>query len=391
MKKWTALCLAAVLTCMLAGQIAVAAAEGEGAAGFWKLKELEAGEGSMGEDEVASMESFGQVVYLELADDGSATMNSFGQEMNGFWDDGTVTLNDIPIPYSIDQGVMSLDNAGQTMRMSRTSREELDAILGYQEGVLDETVVYSSDEQSILETEAGTMTITGYQVDPAGLHVNIRCTNTSENQLLFGVNYGVINRYEIDPKWAQTLDPGTTKESSIIFPVKELERCGISVADEIMLNVSLTNFSTWEVLAEKVLATAYPTGKTAADITAAGREPAETDAVAVDTADCSFVVLGAGSDPVLGYVVNYYFENRTDRMQSFVCDNSLVNGTEVLLYGAAEAPAGVRGYGQAVISSSELEKKGITEVNEIQFGVKVYDMTEEVPGVMAEGSVVFTP
>ena len=389
MKKGKLLCAALIAVCLLAGQAAVAAGEfgGNGPAGLWKLIGVEAADGTYSEEEVQEMESLGSTMYLDLYDDYTAKVNYFGQEMDGSWDDNYLYFNEMGVPYILEGDLLSLQNGDEILRMSRTNKEEIDRILGYETGVLDENVEYTWEEQPILECEAGSVTITGYEVDPQGLHVKVRCTNTWDHQIVFSTKYGVVNRYEIDPGWAQAADPGVSVESEILFPVKELKRGGITAADELILNLQASDFTTWEMLADNVVATVYPTGKTAADIVPAPRETADTDVTAVENEACSFVVLGYELDAAMGCLIHYYYENRTDRTVSFNCDHCKVNGREVPIYGVSEVPAGCRGFGTASVPKSDLEENRINGIDAIQFTVTVYDAEGEAAQMLANGTV----
>ena len=56
------------------------------------------------------------------------------------------------------------------------------------------------------------------------------------------------------------------------------------------------------------------------------REPAESDLILVDNADCQIVVTGFDPDNSWGYAVKLYLRNKTDQDLIFSADNTSVNG-----------------------------------------------------------------
>ena len=259
------------------------------------------------------------------------------------------------------------------------------------EGFPNESIVYSMEEQTVMEAEEGIMTITGYSADAEGLHVMVRCENTSGNEVLFGLKDSAVNRYMIDPEWAHSVSSWQTDNSEILFPAKDLEQAGISALEELTLCMQMTDFYTWEVFADEVVSTVYPTGKTEEEIVVPERVSTEAESAAADDENCSFILLGSRTDPDLGYVIDYYYENRTDKPQAYMLENCMLNGRSVLLDGEAEALPGCRGYGSAVIGKDELEGKGIAGIRKIQFRLQVCDVSGETPAVLTEASVEYEP
>lgn len=389
MKKLAALCLTVVL--MLSFCVCgTAAAEEDGLAGLWKLAEMTQDGETMGEDQIGMMEAAGTVIYMEFTADGQAMISYAGTESRGTYDDQNITIDNEPAGYTLEDGYLVISEGTVSMKFERTTQEALNAILGAEEGVLDETVEYSAEEVKILDLPEGSVTITGYSATSNGFDIYVHCENTSDNKLMFSTSKCILNHYQINPTWAVSLEAGTSQDGKISFQTPDLKKAGISSVDELITETYAINAADYSYLAEDVVTTIYPTGKTAEDIVPADRVTSETETVFVDDENCTFVVLEAGADPILGYAVNCYFENKTDKDLTFMWGNTSLNGEELVAYFAEEVPAGTRGYSDAIFLTSTMEEHGITDVNEIGFELEVYDENGFLDPVL-ETQCLYTP
>ncbi|MBQ2641948.1 MAG: hypothetical protein IJG15_08125, partial [Lachnospiraceae bacterium] len=97
---------------------------------------------------------------------------------------------------------------------------------------------------------------------------------------------------------------------------------------------------------------------------------------------------------ILGYGVNCYFENKTDKMLTVTWNSTKVNGQDVIAYYAEEILPGCRGYSKALFLDASLEEKGISEnadVKEIAGTLKVYTSDEKTPATIVEQEFTYAP
>ena len=65
-------------------------------------------------------------------------------------------------------GILACSLMGQTA-VCASETEGSDDVPEFTEESLNESIVYSMEEQTVMEAEDGSLTITGYRVDPEGL------------------------------------------------------------------------------------------------------------------------------------------------------------------------------------------------------------------------------
>ena len=343
--------------------------------GVWKLTEMNSDGQITSKEDLEKLELVNMVFYMELLDGGKAFISGFGEDMEGTWDESSITFNDTPVPYTFDKdkGTISFEQNSSKMTFERSTIEAIHAILGYVEGVLDETVQYSKEEQVLLDSEEASVRITGYKADPTGFTALIHCENKTDHDLMISTGNSYLNKYKIEPIWAVTLDAKESEDSAMVFKTPDIAKCGISAIDEMILSVNVIDAEKWESLGDSENITVYPTGKKAEEIKVPDRTPAKDEKVLVDNDDFAFIIQGAGENLLLGYCADCYFENKTDKPLTFMWTKSQLNGTDISSYYAEESLPGTRGYSQAAFMKSSLEEKQIGEVKEIKFTLQVYD------------------
>lgn len=366
-------------------------AEKTGIVGIWKVIEISSPDGTTTKEDIEKYEATGSAMYLDIREDGTLTASGFGEDTDGTWDEKTVTMSGQPASYAVEGSRLTLTIDDSTMVLERTTIEAIYEILGYKEGILDETIQYSKEETLLLDKEEITVKIVGYKADMTGFTADMRCENKTENKLIVSTGTTVVNKYNIDTNWAVSLEAKETKDTKLTFRPADLEKCGISAVDELILSLKVIDQDEWKQLYDGKQTDVYPTGKKPQDIKTAERTPAENEKILVDNKDCLYALQGAGTDLLLGYSVNYYYENRTDKKLTFMWSKCSINGNEITAYSADEALPGTRGYSKAFIQASSLEKKGIEKVEEIKFTLTVYDQAEKVPKKILEEEFTYKP
>jgi len=365
------------------------------AVGLWKLSGMTGSEGTISQEELKAYEEAGVVIYMEMNEDGTVVIHGLTEDQAvGTWDDKTVTVNGSPASYTLEGDKLTLQIAEDSMEFERTTQDTVFALLGYKAGVLDETVEYSKEEQTILDTDDVLIKITGYQADMKGFTVKLHCENKGDKKLVVNTDNSVLNKNEIDPTWAVILDAKETKDTEMTFSPLDLEKCGITAVDEIILRMQVADSEAWTMVTEDAMATVYPTGKKAEDIKAADRKPVDKEVVVVDNDDCTFILQGATDKEILGYGVNCYFENKTDKMLTVTWYSTKVNGQEVTAYYGEEFLPGSRGYSKALFLETSLAEKGITDnadIKEIGGTIKVHSTDEKPPETLVEQEFTYAP
>ena len=140
------------------------AAQAEGVVGVWKLVEI-TGEPSLPRSTTEFNEKLGRIVYIIVNEDGTFLMSIYGRESQGTWDENEILIKGVPETYILEGDTLTIQESTDEMIFERSSQEAIDGILGYKADVLDESVSYLDKEETILETEDVSLTITGYKAD----------------------------------------------------------------------------------------------------------------------------------------------------------------------------------------------------------------------------------
>ncbi len=333
------------------------AADAEGLAGLWKVAEIKGEKSSLTRDQVEAMEKMGRVLYLDFAEDGTV----LALESSGTWDKDAVTIDGESFSYTIEGNALTLINArGEEMICERTTEEELDAIQGFKEGVLDESVTYSDQEEKILDTDNASVSITGYEADKTGFKVKLHCENKTDSKLNISTDKSVLNRYDINSVFAVSLEAKEEKDVDCSFGIDKLEKCGISSVDEIILTLRVMNSESYEMVDEETV-TVYPTGKKAEDIKIPKWNSVDGEQIVIDDENCAFVIQGFDPDHIAGFGVNYFYLNKSDTIQTVRWGEEKLNDQDVSGVCAVEVLPGTCVYGSGFFIDSSLEEAGIKE------------------------------
>ena len=101
--------------------------------------------------------------------------------------------------------------------------------------------------------------------------------------------------------------------------------------------------------------------------------PAFEEQTLVENDSVVMKLTGIVEDPIWGYTLKVYLENRTDKNLMFSVEDAAVNGFMCDPFWAAEVRAGMKANEEISFSKSDFEANGIQEVTDILFTLKVYD------------------
>ena len=134
------------------------------------------------------------------------------------------------------------------------------------------------------------------------------------------------------------------------------------------------------------MATVYPTGKKANEVTTPRRVPVENEQMVLLDETCAYILQGTDMDDIRGYTVNCYVENRSDRTLDFVWSDVTIDGKPVnLLYEESVLP-GTIGYSDVIFQIDDLQEAEIIsgDISTIAGKVMVYDKTQAAPQLLLE-------
>lgn len=125
--------------------------------------------------------------------------------------------------------------------------------------------------------------------------------------------------------------------------------------------------------------TSSPSVSTPAATVPPTSQPAENtfeEIVLADNDDILFKITGVENDPIWGYSLNVYIENRTEAELMFSIDDVSVNGFMCDPFWADSVTAGKKSNSSISWFESNFAENGITDVEEIVFTLRVYDCND---------------
>lgn len=393
MKRIASLFLAFVMICMVcAVSVPVYADDFDKAVGVWKLEEM-SGDNTMSKEDLKEYERLGVAMYLKLRKDGTCKFSLYGDTMEGTWSEYGIVLDNAWFTYILDGDKLVLDNQdGSDMIFTRSSMDEIYKILGYQKGILDEDVHYSTKEKKILDTDTASVVITGYKADMTGFTVSMRCKNKTRNEITIGLDKCVLNKYIFHPEWSETLDKRETVETKMRIIPAEIAKTGISVVDEMILQMHLSNATNGRTIKKGIMATVYPTGRKADQVRTPLRKPVENEYRILVNNTCAYIIQGIDPEDTRGLAVNCYLENRSKGTLNFVWSDVTIDGKPAKTVYEESVLPGTIGYSDVIFLKSELEGTGIniSDISTIKGKLRIYDKTKTTPQLVQEKEFTYT-
>lgn len=125
--------------------------------------------------------------------------------------------------------------------------------------------------------------------------------------------------------------------------------------------------------------------------TTAPQPDAFSPIVLVDNEDICVKITGAENDPIWGYTLKVFLENRTDKELMFTVDNVSLNRFMCDPFWAESVAAGMKSNSSIYWFESALEENGISDVEEISLTLRVYDSKDFSAEDVFQGSFTINP
>lgn len=253
---------------------------------------------------------------------------------------------------------------------------------------------YTINNQIIVDNDKCVFTIVKAEVDPIwGFTLKTLCENkTADTTLMFAIDDVSINGYMASALFAEEVAPGKKSNEDASFSSSIFDDIGISSADEVAFKLRIYDSKDWSApnIVNETF-TVYPTGMTTADVKVPERRTASGETVIVDNDDLTFVILDTEDDPIWGYTVNCYIENKTDKTVMVTWNEVSVNGFMIDPFWAQSISPGKRSYGGISFSKTKFEESSITSVSEIEYTLRVYNAENLMDDDIYKKTLKYTP
>lgn len=265
-----------------------------------------------------------------------------------------------------------------------TTQATTTEILGYQ---INNLVVVDNADIKITLKEA-------YDDDFWGFTIEVLVENkTPDQKIMISLNNVVINGYDSSTFWVDVIEAGKASNSEIHLYDTTLEELGMSTFDKIELYFRAIDYDDW--MADPILNesyTIYPTGLTEQEIVFPNRPTSENELIVVDNEYFTFVIIDTYTDPIWGYTLTCYIENKTTDIElMFSWDDVSVNNFMIDPYWAKILLPKTKAITSISFYSEDFENNGITVVNEIEFNLSVYDFTDFFSDYLLDATFTYNP
>lgn len=253
-----------------------------------------------------------------------------------------------------------------------------------QEITFEEIVVVDNEQCAIKITDIDKDNMWGYT-----LKVYLE-NKSADKTFMFSVVSASVNGVDSDPLFAQEVAAGKKSNASISFMDSALEDYNIGEFTDILLNFRVYDSDDW--FADDIATTSvhvYPYGEDNA--TKYVREQQPTDTVLVDNEYASVIVTDYDPDNLWGYTANIYIVNKTDTTIMVSVDDASVNGYMLDPFFATSVIPGACKFSSISWSSSDFEENNITEVENIEFNLRIYNENDWMAEDFANDTIALTP
>ena len=268
------------------------------------------------------------------------------------------TLESIEIPEEVLAAEMTSDAGSGTGSGIGESGNEGETI------PLDGLTVIDNEECSIILEEI-------IPNDTWGYTIRAELENKSpDKKLSFSVDNAYVDGVENYPYFMAEVAPGKKAKESITF--EDADMLDLLSFSDIEMEFRVYDSEDWSAdpVAEET-AHVYPKGEEA--VSPFVYEPADTDQVLYEDESVSIVYTGVDQEDTWGYTLNVYIVNKTDVDLYVSTDDVSVNGYMVDPYFSHVLAPGKSAFTEISWSYSDLEDKGITDVEEVEFTLTARD------------------
>ena len=257
-------------------------------------------------------------------------------------------------------------NNESTNVTTKEQSEKQETTTAGQELIFEEFTPIDNDECAITLKKLDPDDIFGYTVKA------VLENKSSDITYMFSVSTASVNGVEVDPLFAAEVAPGKKANEDITILNTDLEENGIKDYTDIELMFRVYDTNDWNaqpVVDESVHI--YPYGEDKA--TTYVREQKDSDQVLVDNDKVTVLIIDKVEDPIWGYTLKLFIVNKTDAEIMVSVDEASVNGFMADPLFAKSVQGGKCTFASISWADYLLEENDITDIENIEFKLKVYD------------------
>ncbi len=242
--------------------------------------------------------------------------------------------------------------------------------------------VATIEEQVLWEVDGLKITATGIDRDSIwGTKLNILIENNSDKDVGIGADALIVNDYMINDLFATSVTAGNKTNDSITLFSSELKAAGIENIGkiELYLHTYDTNTFSTQKSSDCITITTSETVDETNNIN--GTTLFEKDGIKI-------VGQYVDENSFWGAAVLLYIENNSDQNVRVNCDDVAINGYMVSALGSHKVYAGKKAISDITLLSSDLEKNGITSIDEVETEFRITN--DDYKEIANSGKVKFS-
>ena len=289
---------------------------------------------------------------------GLEELTSFQEKIADMDDNGKVTAADARIILRTSVG---LEELSYMENGEETETEKEETTTEKEEEPFSEIILVDNDLCLIK--------ITGIEKDTdKGYTLKTEISNKSGKKYTFSAEDVSINGVMCDTVFSKAVSGGKTVKTEIVFDDELLKKNGVGEYTDIEMTLCAYDSKGKDVLHKPVHI--YPLGKDKAEKYVRKSRP--SDSVIVDNEYITVIVTDYNKNGTLGYSVNLFILNKTDRKITAAVNEAYVNNKASEPSFEKNVTAGKCSFSRVTWSDKMLSELGLTEVGKIEFLLTAY-------------------
>ena len=248
------------------------------------------------------------------------------------------------------------------------------------------------EELTVVDNDECVIRIVGIEPDNAwGYTLKVYLENKSTDKTyMFSNNYTAVNSVEVDSLFVCEVAAGKKANDELNILDSSIEEAGITDFTDIEISFRVYDTDDWlaDDVAEETIHI-YPYGEENA--TVFERKTQDSDNILVDNEYVTVTVTGFENDSIWGYTAKLFLQNKTDVSIMVTADESSVNGYMIDPFFATTVMPGKSKFSDMRWSTTDFEKNKITDVEEIEFILRVYNEEDWLADDLVKEKISLNP
>jgi len=217
------------------------------------------------------------------------------------------------------------------------------------------------EEQVLIEQDGLKVTAKGYVYDKySGPGISLLIENDSDQNILLSTTDVIVNDYMVNSYFTEEVNAGKKSNDTMYFSETDFETAGIDTIGKVEIYFHISDPDTYTKIEDFDCVTIETSASESIET------PSDNIGTELYVSDyVSISAIGIKENTIGGMELLLYTENKTDQNITVCCDDLSINGYMITGYFSADVYTGKKAYDSISFSSSDMEKNGLTDINDI--------------------------